>query len=124
MGKYNLGKSTSKVLSTVSSEGIYLNEAKSDKIVKNSLKELDNISDSLSKVNIILNKAAGLGILSNSRSNTFKAWAKKSKEQANNALKVREKLDNNYSMDVKNYPIKLLDDRIAELERKIADMSN
>ena len=124
MGKYNLGKSTSKVLSTVSSEGIYLNEAKSDKIVKNSLKELDNISDSLSKVNIILNKAAGLGILSNSRSNTFKDWAKKSKEQANNALKVREKLDNNYSMDVKNYPIKLLDDRIAELERKIADMSN
>ena len=51
-----------------------------------------------------------------------KAWAKKSKEQASNAEKLKVKVLNKYALDVKNYPIQLLDLRISELEKKISEL--
>lgn len=124
MGKYNLGKSTTKIQEKITKEGIYINEAKADSIIKNVLKELDGINTSLQKINITLNRSVNLGIVKGNKANTFKSWAKKSKSQANNALKLEEKVTTKYNKDVKDYPIKLLDERIAELEKKIAMMSN
>lgn len=124
MGKYNLGKSTTKVGDKLVKEGIYLNEVKADPIIKNIMKELDEVSTSLQKINITLNRSVNIGVVKGNKANTFKSWARKSREQAGNALKVKEKVSTKYSKDVKDYPIKLLDERIAELEKKIAMLSN
>ena len=123
MGKYNLGKSTTKIQEKITKEGIYINEVKADPIIKNILKELDDINTSLQKINITLNRSVNIGVVKGTKANTFKSWARKSKEQANNALKLKEKISTKYNKDVKDYPIKLLDERIAELEKKIAMMS-
>lgn len=124
MGKYNLGKSTTKMGTKLVKEGIYLNEQKADPAVKNILKELDNISTSLQKINIILNRSVNIGVVKGNKANTFKSWARKSKEQSSNALKLMDKVSTKYEKDARDFPIKLLDDRIAELEKKIAMMSN
>ena len=123
MGKYSLGKSTTKMGNKLTKDELYLNEVKADPIVKNILKELDEISSSLQKINIILNRSAKIGAVKGNKSATFKSWARKSKSQADNALKIKEKVSVKYNKDVKDYPIKLLDERIAELEKKIAAMS-
>ena len=123
MGKYNLGKSTTKMGGKLNKDELYLNEVKADPIVKNVLKELDDISNSLQKINITLNRSVKIGAVKGSKANTFKAWARKSKEQASNALKLKEKVSNKYNKDIRDYPIKILDDRIAELEKKIEMMS-
>jgi len=123
MGKYNLGKSTSKVKDGVNSAGIYINEAKATPVVGFIDEELGDISNSLNKINNILNRAVSIGAIKGTRANTFKSWAKKSKAQATNAGKIKDKLDTTYAIDVKEYPIKLLDARIAELERKLASIS-
>ncbi len=124
MGKYNLGKSTTKMGVKLVKEGIYINEVKADPLIRNIIKELDEVSTSLQKINIILNRSVNIGVVKGNKANTFKSWARKSKEQATNALKVKEKACTKYDKDVRDYPIKLLDDRIAELEKKIAMMSN
>lgn len=123
MGKYNLGKSTTKMGGKVTKDELYLNEAKTDPVIKNILKELDDISNSLQRININLNRSVKIGAVKGSKAVSFKAWARKSKEQANNALKLKEKLSTKYNKDVRDYPIKLLDDRIAELEKRIAILS-
>lgn len=123
MGKYSLGKSTTRVQDKITRDEIYLNEIKADPVVNNILKELDNINNSLQKINIMLNRSVNIGIVKGNKATTIKSWAKKSKEQGNNALKLKEKTSSKYNKDVRDYPIKLLDDRIAELEKKIAMMS-
>ena len=123
MGKYNLGKSTTKVKDNINSAGIYINETKATPIVDSISGELDDISNSLNKINNILNRSVSIGAIKGARGNTFKSWAKKSKAQATNASKIKDKLDKTFAIDVKEYPIRLLDARIAELERKLASMS-
>lgn len=124
MGKYNLGKSTTRMGTKLTKGELYLNEVKTEPIIKNILKELDGISVSLQKINIILNRSAKIGAVKGNKASTFKAWGRKSKSQADSALKLKEKASTKYNKDVKDYPIKLLDDRIAELEKKIAAMGN
>lgn len=124
MGKYNLGKSTTQLGNKLTKDELYLNEVKCDPIIKNILKELDDVNNSLQKINIMLNRSVKIGAVKGSKANSFKAWARKSKSQGNNALKLKDKVSTKYNKDVKDYPIKLLDDRIAELEKKIAMMSN
>ena len=123
MGKYNLGKSTTKMGTKLTKEDIYLNEVKADPIIKNILKELDGVSASLQNINILLNRSVKVAGIKGNKAITFKSWARKSKAQANNALKIKDKVTTKYNKDVKDYPIKLLDDRIAELEKKIAILS-
>ena len=123
MGKYNLGKSTVEVGGKLTRDELYLNEVKAEPIVKNILKELDDINNSLQKINITLNRSIKVAPIKGNKASTFKAWARKSKEQGNNALKLKDKVSTKYNKDAKDYPIKLLDDRIAELERKIAMLS-
>ena len=56
MGKYNLGKSTTKVQEKITKEGLYINEAKADPVVKNILKEFigHSIHISLLQKNIMI----------------------------------------------------------------------
>lgn len=123
MGKYSLGRSTTKMGGKLSKNELYINEVKTEPVVNNILKELDDISNSLQKININLNRVVKIGAVKGSKANTFKSWARKSKEQATNALKIREKVSIKYNKDVRDYPIKLLDDRIKELEDRIAMLS-
>ena len=124
MGKYNLGKSNVNVQNKVTKEGLYINEAKTELIAKDINKQLDNISTSLQKINNILNRSVSMGAVKGNKGNTFKSWAKKCKSQSLNADKLKDRFNSKYNKDTKEYPIKLLDERIAELERKIASMSN
>ena len=124
MGKYNLGKSTKEVQNKIVKDKLSINEAKAKTLVKDIDKQLDNISDSLHKINNILNRSVSIGLIKGSKGNSFKSWAKKSKGQADNAIKLKTRLDESFETDVREYPIKLLDQRIAELEKKIESMSN
>ena len=124
MGKYNLGKSTTEIQNRIVKDKLSINESKSRPLVKDINKQLDNIVDSLHKINNILNRTVSIGLVKGSKGNSFKSWAKKSKSQADNALKLKEKLNESYETDVREYPIKLLDQRIKELEEKIESMSN
>ena len=124
MGKYNLGKSNIVVQNKVNKEELFVNEVKADVIVKDINRQLDGISNSLHKINNILNRTVKIELVKGSKANTFKSWAKKAKSQSDNSIKLKEKFNSKYEQDVKDYPIKLLDERIAELERKIANMRN
>ena len=123
MGKYNLGKSTKEVQNKIVKDKLSINESKAKPLVKDIDKQLDNISDSLHKINNILNRSVSIGLIKGSKGNSFKSWAKKSKAQADNAIKLKTRLDESFETDVREYPIKLLDQRIAELEKKIESMS-
>lgn len=124
MGKYNLGKSTTTVQNKITKDTFYLNESKCNNIIKDIDNQLDSISSSLHKINNILNRTVSIGVVKGTKANSFKSWAKKSKSQGDNALKLKEKINSKYSLDVKDYPIRILNERIAELERKIASMNN
>lgn len=124
MGKYNLGKSTTEIQNKIVKDKFSVNEAKARPLVKDIDKQLDNISDSLHKINNILNRSVSIGLVKGSKSNSFKSWAKKSKSQADNAMKLKTRLDDSFETDIREYPIRLLDQRIAELEKKIESMSN
>ena len=123
MGKYNLGKSITGIGPNIKRDNLFLNESRADSTMKSTLKVLDDINNSLQKINIILNRSVKIGAVKGNKANSFKAWARKCKSQANSTLKLKEKVSTKYNKDVKDYPIKLLDDRIAELEKKIAMMS-
>ena len=123
MGKYNLGKAKVEIQNQITKDRLYVNEAKANSIVKDIDSKLDNVATSFNKINNILNRTVTMGMIKGTRGNSFKSWAKKSKSQASNALKLKEKMNEKYSDDVKDYPISLLNERIEELERKIASMS-
>ena len=123
MGKYNLGKAFTSVSPLLSKNNLYVNESRANIIVKDIDKELDNMRNALLNINIILNKTVKDKYVKGNRASSFKGWAKKCKSQADNTLNIRYKLALKYNEDVRKYPIKLLDERIAELEKKIADMS-
>lgn len=124
MGKYNLGKATTKSLEKIVNEGLMVNENKANGLIIDINKQLDNINTSLHKINILLNRATTLGLVKGARATAFRGWAKKSKAQADNALRIKDKLNDKYLQDVREYPIKLLDDRIAELEKQIKELTN
>lgn len=122
MGKHNLGKSTISVSEKVKNGAIFIREDKADVLVNDIAKQFDAITSSLNKINGLLNRSVSIGAVKGSKAATNKAWAKKSKEQANNAEKLKAKMLSKYALDLKNYPIQLLDLRISELEKKIAEL--
>ena len=120
MGKYNLGKSTVSVNVEINKDDLYVDEKKCGKLVKSIDKNLELIEKSMMNIERILNKSISAGAVTSSRAKVFKSWSRKCKSQANSALKLREKVEASYAEDVKKYPIKVLDDRIMELEKKLA----
>ena len=122
MGKYNLGSSITDINRVVNKEDLYINDSKARAIEKDILKQLDIIRVSLMKSNEILNKTINKKIIKGSRVDVFKGWSKKAKAQSMASEKLKCFLKDSYEMDLRNYPIKLLDERIAELEKKISDL--
>lgn len=123
MAKCNLGTVDIKTSDMLNKDEFHIDIDKVSTIESNMDEELEFIRISLMIINNILNRVTNLGVVSGKHAEVFRDWAKKSKSQAIAANKLREKLNSNYSSDVREYPFKVLDSRIAELERKISIMS-
>ena len=122
MGKFNLGESNTYVNEIIKKNGLFVDEAKCAPIVNGLVKDLDSMRDSLIKIQHLLNKCVTSGLVKNSKADTFKGWAKKAKSQSSSCEKIKSLLISKYNDDLEKYPIKLLDDRIRELEEKIKEM--
>ena len=123
MGKYSLGDVFIDVSDNINKKDFYLNEKKSSKIIYNIDLQLADLRKSLLKIQKLLNQSVNIGAVTGNRSTTFKSWARKAKSQSTQAEKLRNKMLEDYHNDVEQYPIYLLDLRIAMLEKKINDMS-
>ncbi len=122
MGKFNLGSVSTEVGHKINRHHLFINEPKANPIEKDMEAQFDTIHSSLIHIQELLNRSVNLGVASGKRAEVFRSWAKKAKSQATNAEKMKASLVDKYSADLKNYPIRMLDDRIAELEKKIAGM--
>lgn len=122
MGKYNLGSNSTGISASLNKNTLYVNESKTNPIEKEMEAQLEILHSSFNRINELLNRATNLGIVKGKRADVFRSWAKKSKSQSLNAMKLKQSLSEKYAEDVKNYPIQMLDNRIAELEKKIAGM--
>ncbi len=123
MSKYDLGVSTSKV-SKIEKNKLYMDTTKFKSVEKNINKELEAIRSSLFNINTILNKASKLEIVKGKREEIFKGWAKVSKSQANVTLKLKENYHEKYIDDLQQYILKMLDERISDIENRLNKISN
>lgn len=124
MGKYSLGTATTKMNAKMSKDELNLNAKKANPLEKDMEKQFDGIKSSLTAINKLLNKAVSKKVVKGGYADAFKGWAKKANAQATAAGARKKRLAAKYTEDVKNYTIKLLDNRIAELEKKIAGMKD
>ena len=122
MGKFDLGVSSTKLSKDIDRNTLFVDERKTKKIVDDMEKQLDIIRISFSNISMLLHKSIKCGVVKGSRADTFRGWARKAKSQSNSVSKLNSMLDENYSNDIRSYPIQLLDMRIAELEKKIAKL--
>lgn len=123
MGKFNLGVASTELSNTINRDRLYMNEAKAKPLKDDIEKQLEVIRVSLSNINALLNKTVSNEVVKGSRAETFKGWAKKAKSQAAAVEKIKTLLIEKYAEDARNYPIQLLDNRIAELEKKLSEIS-
>ena len=123
MGKYSLGKVNVIVDRRLSKDRLFINEDKTKSTEKRIGKELENVSTSLGAINNLLNRSVKEGLVKGMRAKAFKSWAKKAKSQSNNAIKVKNDLHEKYSEDITRFPIQELDDRIAELEKELEELT-
>ncbi len=124
MGKYNLGKTSVSLSERINTNDFYLNDKKADKYIQDIDNQLDVLRKSLLNIQKLLNQSVNIGLVNGNRATTFKSWARKAKSQSTQADKLRVRLLDGYRDDVEQYPIHLLDLRIAILEKKINDMAN
>ena len=122
VSKYSLGNHSIEV-TNVDRDNLYVNDSKVKGIEKDMQKQLEIIRSSLLNISSLLNRCVNLKVVKGNRVDIYKGWARKAKTQGLAAEKLKANLSEKYSEDLKNYPLKLLDDRIAELERKIANMT-
>lgn len=108
----------------INKDVLYINEAKMRGLSKDMQKQLEVISDSLYNLNSTLNFLISQKIVTGNRVNSYKSWAKRAKSQAIAAEKLITTLNEKCNEDLQLYPIKLLDERIAELEKKLASLMN
>jgi len=119
MGK---GKTTTIEVSGIKKDRLYIHENKMKGISKDMQKQLTIISDSLLSINGTLNKLINHNVIKGNRVDSFKSCSKKAKDQAIAADKLKMTLSEKYDDDLRAYPIKLLDERIDDLEKKIANL--
>ena len=108
----------------INKDVLYINEAKMRGLSKDMQKQLEIISDSLYNLNSTLNFLISQKIVTGNRVNSYKSWAKRAKSQAIAAEKLIITLNEKCNEDLQLYPIKILDERIAELEKKLASLMN
>ncbi|MBQ6498225.1 MAG: hypothetical protein IJI58_05870 [Bacilli bacterium] len=122
MGKYSLGELTSSLNGKLTESNHYINEDKCKKLIADIDKNLNAIEKSMLDLEKTLNKALKDGVVTGSRIKIFKSWARKCKSQATSAIKLKEKIAENYDADINYQPIQSVADRINELENMLAQL--
>ncbi len=122
MKKYDLGKSIVSLNNNMKLKGIYVNSTKADLIIKDMDKQFSAITKSLEKINTIMNKCVYKKTVKSEDGEAFLGWARVCEKESSNVSEIKKDFKYAYNDDVKNYTIKLLDDRIAALEKSIADL--
>ena len=75
-------------------------------------------------ISSLLNKAAKNEFVKGKRVEIFKGWAKVSKSQALSCEKLKYNFNDRYKDDLQNYILKLLDERITDIEKRIDALAN
>ncbi len=101
---------------------LFLNEVKVKPIIKDMEKQLGELEKSLSIVNVSINKLVNQKVIKGNRVDAYRSLSKRAKAQATAASKLKVTLHEKYVEDLQFYPIQLLDQRIAALEKKIASL--
>ena len=108
----------------IDKDELFINETKMRGLAKDMQKQLEIISSSLYNISGSLNQLMSQKIVTGNRLASYKSWSKRAKAQAIAAEKLISTLTDKTNEDLQLYPIKLLDERIAELEKKIASLTN
>ncbi len=111
-------------LSSLDKNNLFVNEVKLNSLSKDMQRQLDVIHMSLTNINVDLNKLINQKVFKGNKAETFKGLSKKAKSQAGAALKLKKSLIDDVASDIQLYPLKVLDERISELEKKIANLTN
>ncbi len=120
MGKH---RTTTTEVSGIEKDKLFINEGKMRGLSKDMQKQLTVISESLNNLSDSLNKLVSSKVITGNRVDSYKSWAKRAKSQAIAADKLIASLSEKCDADLQLYPIQLLDDRISELEKKIASLT-
>ena len=94
-------------------KNVYVNSTKADLIIKDIEKQFDVIT---------MNKCVYKKTVKNEDCEAFLGWARVCEREARDVVEIKKDFKYAYNDDVKNYTIKLLDDRIAALEKSIAEL--
>ena len=101
---------------------LFVNESKLKTIVYDMEKQFGILETTLSHVSISINKLVNQKVIKGSQVDPYKSLSKKAKAQSIAAQKLRNSLTGDYEKDLQFYSLKMLDERIALLEKKIASM--
>lgn len=122
MKKISIEKTNILLHDNMNKKKLSLDAEKMEPLKKNILKSLETIHKSLSDLDVILNKMA----LKKSFSDEYNIFAQQcAKKCVSQAQSVRTLIDNfeiKYNDDYKSILIQDLDDRISDIERRIAMM--
>ena len=121
MGKH---RTTTTEVSGIEKDRLFINEAKMRSLSKDMQKQLTVISESLEHLSESLNLLISQKVVTGNRVDSYRSWSKRAKSQAIAAEKLIASLNEKCNADLQLYPIQLLDERIAELEKKIASLTN
>ena len=110
-------------MSILDKNNLYVNEVKLDSFSKDMEKQLNTIVLSLNDISVNINKLINQKVFKGNKAETLKGLSKKAKSQSSAADKLRKDLCDKVNEDIQFYPIKILDDRISELERKINNLT-
>ncbi len=110
-------------LNAIAKDELYLDEGKLKKQVKDMEKQLNVLNKSFKNISVSVNKLINQKAIKENRIDNFKGLAKKAQSQSMAASKLKSSLLDSYEKDLQYYPIKLLDERISELEKKINSLT-
>ena len=123
MSKFDLGNGTTTIFN-IEKGNLYINSAKFKNVDKNIETELDTMRASLMNICALLNKVVKMDCVKGKRVDIYKGWAKVSKSQALACEKLKCNYNEKYKEDLQNYILKMLDDRISDIEKRIDALSN
>ena len=123
MSKFDIDKQSNTVMN-INKNHLFINSDKMKTIDKNMENDLEKMRGSLIQINILLNKIVKYDSIKGKRKEIFKGWAKVSKSQVLASEKLKLNLNEKYKDDLQKYILKLLDERISDIERRINLLSN
>ena len=123
MSEFDVNKKSNSILN-IDKNCLFINSDKMKTIDKNMENDLDKMRSSLIQINSLLNKMVKYDSVKGKRKEVFKKWAKVSKSQALSSEKLKLNLNEKYKEDLQKYILKLLDERISDIERRIDLLSN